>query len=118
MRKAVLVILAVFMFPIIASAERVGGHWRDTNRDGLKDSYIQPYYRSDRNNTTIDNYSTRGNTNPYTGERGTIDPYKSNNNTFSSPYSNPYSSPKSYSNPYSNPFGENKRRGLYDFNND
>jgi hypothetical protein len=36
---------------------------------------VQPYYRSTPNNTTLDNYSTRGNTNPYTGAAGTRDPY-------------------------------------------
>lgn len=42
-----------------------------TRKDG---TYVQPHVRSDRNDTTFDNYSTRGNTNPYTGERG----YRSN----------------------------------------
>lgn len=39
-------------------------------------TYVQGYYRSSPNNTRLDNYSTRGNINPYTGERGTRDPYK------------------------------------------
>lgn len=112
MKMIIIIISAIFVFPVIADAERVGGHWRDTDRDGLKDTYIQPYYRSDRNNTTIDNYSTRGNTNPYTGERGTIDPYKQNNNTLS----NPYSSPNSYSNPYSNPYKGYQYKSPYDRN--
>lgn len=33
-------------------------------------TYVAPYVRSNPNSTTFDNYSTRGNTNPYTGERG------------------------------------------------
>lgn len=38
-------------------------------------TYVQPHYRSSPNNTTLDNYSTRGNVNPYTGAIGTRDPY-------------------------------------------
>ena len=38
-------------------------------------TYVNPYARSNSNSTTLDNYSTRGNTNPYTGDRG----YRSNN---------------------------------------
>jgi len=32
---------------------------------------VQGYYRSTPNSTPTDNYSHQGNTNPYTGERGT-----------------------------------------------
>ena len=34
-------------------------------------TYVQPHYRSSPNSTTSDNWSTYGNTNPYTGKRGT-----------------------------------------------
>ncbi len=40
-----------------------------TRRDG---TYVQPHYRSAPNDTLSDNYSTRGNRNPFTGERGTV----------------------------------------------
>jgi hypothetical protein len=48
----------------------VGGH---TRRDG---TYVQPHYRTNPNSSRMDNYSTRGNVNPYTGKSGTVDPYK------------------------------------------
>ena len=38
--------------------------------------YVQPYYRSNPNNTRWDNYSTRGNYNPYTGSKGYTNPYR------------------------------------------
>lgn len=44
-----------------------------TKSDG---TYVQGHWRSSGNNTTSDNYSTRGNTNPYTGEKGTKPDYK------------------------------------------
>jgi hypothetical protein len=37
-------------------------------------TYVAPYYRSDPNNTTNDNWSTKGNMNPYTGQSGTKNP--------------------------------------------
>lgn len=48
----------------------VRGHFRS---DG---TYVQPYHRSNPNNSMLDNYSTKGNYNPYTGEKGTVDPYR------------------------------------------
>ena len=48
-----------------ASAEYVRGHYRTNG------TYVHGYHRSDRNNTVRDNYSYKGNTNPYTGKTGT-----------------------------------------------
>jgi hypothetical protein len=36
---------------------------------------VDPYHATDPNETKIDNYSTKGNINPYTGQAGTKDPY-------------------------------------------
>ena len=43
----------------------VNGHTRSNG------TYVQPYERTAPNATRDDNYSTRGNTNPYTGQAGT-----------------------------------------------
>ena len=43
------------------------------------DKYVQGYYRTSVNNTVRDNYSTKGNVNPYTNKRGTRTYYFSNN---------------------------------------
>lgn len=37
-------------------------------------TYVQPHMRSSPNSTTLDNYSTKGNVNPYTGQAGTKNP--------------------------------------------
>lgn len=42
----------------------VKGH---TTKSG---TYVAPHYRSAPNKTKSDNYSTKGNTNPYTGKKG------------------------------------------------
>jgi len=46
-------------------------------------TYVQGYYRSQPDGTVLNNYSTRGNVNPYTGQQGTVNPY-SNGNTYGS----------------------------------
>lgn len=52
--------------PAVASADvYVRGHYRN---DG---TYVQPHYRSDPDDRTDNNWGHRGNTNPYTGQRGT-----------------------------------------------
>lgn len=52
------------------AATRVSGY---TTKRG---TYVQPYYKSTPNKTKIDNYSTKGNYNPYTGKKGYTNPYK------------------------------------------
>jgi hypothetical protein len=39
-------------------------------------SYVEGHYRSNPNETKLDNWSTKGNTNPYTGQSGTRNPYR------------------------------------------
>jgi hypothetical protein len=38
-------------------------------------TYVQPHMRTSPNNTKMDNWSTKGNVNPYTGKAGTKSPY-------------------------------------------
>lgn len=37
---------------------------------------VQPHYQTNSNSTQLDNYGTRGNVNPYTGQVGTRSPYR------------------------------------------
>ncbi len=37
--------------------------------------YVQSYRRTSPNKSKWDNYSTKGNINPYTGRKGTVNPY-------------------------------------------
>ena len=65
--KKIVIVLAFLLFPVIAQAASVKGHWRDTNHDGVKDTYVQPYERTNPNSTRMDNYSYPGNLNPNSG---------------------------------------------------
>ena len=89
MRKLVLAALATALItPAVSAQVRVKGY---TRKDG---TYVAPSYRSRPNSTATDNYSTKGNTNPYTGKAGTKDPYSTS--TYRSPYSTPATTPCYY----------------------
>lgn len=60
---AILALAAAVSVPALAD-QYVKGH---TRSDG---TYVAPHHRSSPNSVQYDNYSTKGNTNPYTGERG------------------------------------------------
>jgi hypothetical protein len=70
MRKLFALMLCLFVAPAFAQAVRVRGY---VKKDG---TYVQPHYRSAPNSAKSDNWSTQGNYNPYTGEKGTkrVDP--------------------------------------------
>lgn len=38
--------------------------------------YVAPHYKTTPNRSRFDNYSTKGNYNPYSGKKGTANPYK------------------------------------------
>lgn len=70
--RALLLCLAFLIIPIAASADvYVNGYYR---KDG---TYVKPHYRSDPDGSVLNNWSTKGNVNPYTGKRGTKNPYGS-----------------------------------------
>jgi hypothetical protein len=43
-----------------------------TTKNGV---YVAPHRATNPNSTKLDNWSTKGNVNPYTGKPGTVDPY-------------------------------------------
>jgi hypothetical protein len=46
-------------------------------------TYVAPHYRSSPDSTTLNNWSTQGNSNPYTGQAGTKQPsYNSYSDNF------------------------------------
>ena len=67
MKKLILVLAAMLVFVVstVYAQVQVDGY---TRKNG---TYVQPHYRSSPNNTVRDNYSYKGNTNPYTGKQGT-----------------------------------------------
>ena len=75
MFKKIFLILITFLIGISSFSQSksandvyVEGYYRS---DG---TYVKPHYRSAPNGTNRDNFSTKGNVNPYTGEKGYIEP--------------------------------------------
>jgi hypothetical protein len=68
LRLVALLILLFFAVTTEARSVRVKGYFR---KDG---TYVRPHVRTSPNSTTADNWSTKGNVNPHTGEEGTKDP--------------------------------------------
>jgi len=77
MKKLILLaLLSVFIFPAVQARDvKVDGYYRSDGK------YVEPHYRSSPNNTQSDNWGTRGNVNPYTGQPGTKP-----DNTYNNPW--------------------------------
>ena len=73
MKKTPIFLIMLFVIILTGSfvyaGQYVNGHYRS---DG---TYVQGYYRSAPDSTPFNNYSTKGNVNPYTGQKGYEDPY-------------------------------------------
>ena len=66
-----LVSLLLIAAPAYAKTVKVKGYFKPSTG-----SYVMPSYRSSPNKTKLDNYSTKGNYNPYSGKTGTKNLYK------------------------------------------
>lgn len=102
--KRLLMSIALLSFSgtaIAQSSVYVPGYVRSDGK------YVQGHYRSAPDGNPYNNYSTRGNINPYTGRVGTRNPYTPSPSPYGGAlyqrYSNPYSSgtSSSYQSPYS-----------------
>lgn len=93
--KKLLLLIAILIVTVTSFAQGytyVSGYTRSNW------SYVQGHYRTLLNNTRDDNWSTIGNTNPYTGVAGTKprDSYSSSYNSYFTPCYSSYN--------YSTPF--------------
>lgn len=67
----VIAITALIGIPA-ASAQRIKTVKGSVRSDG---TYVAPHVRTVPNRTRADNWSSKPNSNPFTGKRGTVDPY-------------------------------------------
>jgi len=68
-----LLTLVVFLTPAVTFAvgqHQVRGH---VTKKGV---YVQPHRKTNSDRSRSNNWSSKGNVNPYTGKMGTVDPYK------------------------------------------
>lgn len=93
-----LLLSVLLSLSFIAQADSyVRGYYK---KDG---TYVAPHYRSSPNQYKYDNYSSKGNTNPYTGKRG----YKRHE----------YTNPPAYNKGYGG-YGNSYDYGNFNWNND
>lgn len=65
MKQITIILLLIISCVVLSYAEYVSGYYR---KDG---TYVNGYHRTHKNDTVRDNYSHKGNYNPYTNEYGT-----------------------------------------------
>lgn len=75
--KKLFILLTLLLFVIGGTACFAGNTYVKgyVKRDG---TFVAPHFRSSANNTKLDNYSTQGNSNPFTGSKGYESAYPSN----------------------------------------
>jgi hypothetical protein len=69
MKKIIIFTLAIILvIPILTHAASVRGYWSDRDGDGVKETYTQPYQRTNPDGIKSNNYDYPGNYNPNTGQ--------------------------------------------------
>lgn len=69
MRKIAVLLLMLATAAMAAPDHAVQGYYK---KDG---TYVAPTVATNPDTTKLNNYSTKGNVNPYTGKEGTKDPF-------------------------------------------
>jgi len=86
--KVVLISLAILMVSAavnhVYADTYVQGHYRSNG------TYVQPHYRSSPDSTPYNNWSSKGNVNPYNGNRGYKNPYQQQRQVSPNYQSSPY----------------------------
>jgi hypothetical protein len=81
--KKIILLLTLTLVSFVAFSQTpqyVKGYYKSNG------TYVSGYYRTVANNTVTDNYTTKGNINPYTGQKGTRTYYNSYNSRNSYSY--------------------------------
>ncbi len=76
MKKIVLALLLIGSFISLTFADYAPGYTKKTGK------YVKAYNRSHSNKTVRDNYSYKGNVNPYTGRKGKSNYKHSSSSTY------------------------------------
>ena len=69
---AIVLSIGILTFPALVGAKTV---YVKSYYKPSTGTFVSPSYRTSPNKTKIDNYSTKGNYNPYSGKSGTQNPY-------------------------------------------
>lgn len=69
------VVLFLLLFLSLQIASKAEAVRRVKGYTTKKGTYVAPHFQSTPNRSKFDNFSTKGNSNPYTGKKGTVNPY-------------------------------------------
>lgn len=67
--------VAIGLIVLVAAPALAGGPTYTRGYTRSNGTYVAPHYSSAPDSTKTNNWSSKGNINPYTGEAGTKDPY-------------------------------------------
>lgn len=100
-----IVFISIFNFATLfaQSDVYVNGYFKNNG------TYVQPHFKTAPNSSMFDNYSTKGNYNPYTGKPGWIDPYSKVSSSYYSAI------PYSYRHNYENLFVYLNKKDSYNY---
>ncbi|WP_458626490.1 hypothetical protein [Winogradskyella sp. PC D3.3] len=96
--KYIFHLLLIFFVCLSSFAQVNSKHIRVKGYTKSNGTYVEPYYRTAPNSTNRDNFSTKGNTNPYTGTAGWVTPDNKINTLYSTYYTPKTTSSKSKKN--------------------
>jgi len=71
MKKLILFLTALCFLTTPAFAKYQRGYFKPSSG-----KYVSGHFKTSSDRTRLNNYSTKGNTNPYTGKKGYTNPYK------------------------------------------
>ena len=69
------IVVAIVALAACGLAQAKGGSHYVSGHTTKSGTYVAPHMATNPNGTKLDNYSTKGNVNPYTGKEGKVDPY-------------------------------------------
>lgn len=88
MNKSIIFVAAAIACGVAHADKYTRGYVR---QDG---TVVQGHYSTNANGTRLDNYSTQGNVNPYTGKPGAVNPYIDPGSVAQQPRSSTYGTPQ------------------------
>ena len=74
--KTIIILIGISALSIGAIAKSGGGSHSVRGHVTKNGTYVQPHHATNPNNSKHDNWSSKPNTNPYTGQAGTKDQNK------------------------------------------
>lgn len=80
MKKLLYIFLAYLLLATVAEARYQRGYWKPSSG-----TYVAGHFKTKSDSTRFNNYSTKGNYNPYTGKKGYKSPYKSSFPSYKTP---------------------------------